>query len=1004
MKPFDQDRRAGCRRSRCRGSGYRRSQYRRSQHRQSQCGRSRRRLRVGLLRIALLTLALCGAIAPSLAQTPTSKDGLGSRVQGSLFTNHAVLADGGILVGGEFLLVDGETTGLIVRLGPDGVLDESFDPAPDGIVDVMLEQPDGKILVGGRFTTIAGQPRSQLARLNPDGSLDTGFQADATPGGISPGVYDLALQPDGKILVVGNFGALAGEAADSVARLLPDGTFDHDFDPPDGSSNVEAVEIDRFGRVLLGGWFTSPARSLVRLNRDGSIDTSFDPGVLGSVYALAIQADFSILVGGSSVNPQSGGQLARFGDDGAQDLGFDPDIDDTVEAIEVQADGRILIGGGFVEVEGEGRLLSARLLLDGSLDPSFVADHRPGIQRVRPNTITELADGRILIAGSGGLRRLHADGTVDQTLERGADWFIFALAIQADGRIVVGGAFDQLAGTARVGIGRFFPDGFLDTGFVASIESTTFLDERVLALVAQEDGKIVVGGEFDTLSGSGRDNLGRVHADGTLDTGFVPLGANNGVVALALEPDGDLLVGGDFDQLGGLARSKLGRITSDGAIDTAFAPNANGRVSALAVQPDGRILVGGNFTAIGGELRQNLARLHPDGSVDEDFDPLPDGRVQAIVVQPDGRILVGGYFQSIAGGSRDFVARLDSDGTLDETFDAGTIAPSSSRINALALQHDGRILLGGSSQTMGDEIRWGIGRLHPDGSLDEDFDVGFLAGLVNPGQIMALALQHDDKILAAGFFTAVGGVERDSLVRLRDAPPPTPHLEVRSDGVTWFRDGGPALDRVELEWSTNGSTWSPVGAMSRVGTTGDWELDVVAPPGVLRSFRARGVHGPGSGSILETGRVSWIRPDTDGDGLPDDHELFYGLDPNDPDDAALDPDGDGLSSLEELLIHPWLDPQNPDTDGDGIDDRLDRNPLVADNACAAAGSADVSFTEVVTGIVTCGATTSIVAMHPAAIETHGDLLLIAPRVVFQAGFQVRGRLRVKAVHPCAACP
>jgi hypothetical protein len=111
-----------------------------------------------------------------------------------------------------------------------------------------------------------------------------------------------------------------------------------------------------------------------------------------------------------------------------------------------------------------------------------------------------------------------------------------------------------------------------------------------------------------------------------------------------------------------------------------------------------------------------------------------------------------------------------------------------------------------------------------------------------------------------------------------------------------------------------------------------------------------------------------------------------------------------LTNLEELQIDPWLDPQDPDTDGDGIDDRLDRDPIVADNACAAAGSADVSFTEVVTGVLSCGATASIVAMPPAEIETQGDLLLVAPLVVFEAGFRVGGRLRVRSVHPCAACP
>ena len=144
MKPFDQDRRTGCRRSQCR---------------RSQCGRSRRRLRVGLLRIALLALALCGAIAPSLAQTPTSENALGSQVQGSFLTNHAVLADGRI--------------------------------------HALALQHDGRIVFGGSSQGVAGRIRWGIGRLHPDGSLDEDFDLGFLAGLVNPGqIRALALQHD----------------------------------------------------------------------------------------------------------------------------------------------------------------------------------------------------------------------------------------------------------------------------------------------------------------------------------------------------------------------------------------------------------------------------------------------------------------------------------------------------------------------------------------------------------------------------------------------------------------------------------------------------------------------------------------------------------------------------------------------------------------------------------------------------------------------------------------
>ena len=960
--------------------------------------------------LACLAPALLGLPAAVLSAPPTVNDGFASQVTAFGTTTHALLSDGSLVVGGDLLGVAGSTPRRMFRFHADGTRDASFDPAPDDTVFVLLEQPDGRLLVGGRFSEIAGQPRTSIARLFPDGTIDPTFDPVMTASCCSPYVQDLALQPDGKILVAGTFSSLAGVAVEGLGRLRPDGSYDTGFDPPDDLVDVRAVGVEPAGTLLIGGGFglPSPVRSLARLRADGSVDDSFAPGSLGTVDAIALQADGAILVGGSAVHPVSLGHLARFDREGTLDPGLDPEIGDgfsRVRAITIQADGRILIGGNFLEVEGEERRGAARLHADGSLDPSLVPDYG-STSSMDPSEITEQADGRFLLSGGGGARRLNADGTRDLTLDSGPDNFVFAMGVQPDGRIVLGGAFEYLAGERHVGLGRLRANGTLDAGFTASVESATMSFERVLSLAVQADRKIVVGGSFDALSGTPRLNLGRVDAAGTLDAGFAPLGANGAVSALALEADGDVLVGGSFTQLQGSPRSRLGRLSASGELDAVFQPPVNGDVFALAVQPDGGILVGGSYTQLGGELRQNLGRLHPDGTVDDDFDPLPDGWVHTIVVQPDGKILVGGYFRSIAGGDRDFVARLHADGSLDEEFDGGVIAPSTSRVLALALQTDGRILVGGAFSQVQGSTRWGIGRLHPDGTLDQDFDLGFLAGLANPGQILAFAVQPDARILAAGFFTAVGGAPRDSIVRILDAPaPPNPiqRLEVRSDGVTWSRSGGPELDRVALEASPDGSSWIEVGAMTRAGAK-DWELAVEPPTGALVHFRARGSFGPGSRSVVESGRAAWIPVDSDGDGLPDEHELLWGLDPEDPFDADLDPDGDGLTSLDEHLLHPWLDPTDPDTDDDAIDDRLDANPLLPDNSCTGGTRDDATFGELVTGARTCAAVASIAVEDSAEIGATGDLLLVAPRVVFEAGFRASGRLRVISAHPCDACP
>ena len=206
--------------------------------------------------------------------------------------------------------------------------------------------------------------------------------------------------------------------------------------------------------------------------------------------------------------------------------------------------------------------------------------------------------------------RLNADGSLDTSFDAGANGCLDAVVVQPDGKIVVGGTFDTLGGggtgtTTRYGIGRLNADGSLDTSFNAGV------DQRVDALALQADGKIVVGGAFQTLefggSGTLRSRIGRLNADGSLDASFDP-GSNSRVHSLLVQPDGKIVVGGSFSRLGGggfppQSRPewlRIGRLHTDGSLDTGFNPGAESQVYALAVQPDGKVLAGGGFLALGG--------------------------------------------------------------------------------------------------------------------------------------------------------------------------------------------------------------------------------------------------------------------------------------------------------------------------------------------------------------------------------------------------------------------
>ena len=415
-----------------------------------------------------------------------------------------------------------------------------------------------------------------------------------------------------------------------------------------------------------------------------------------------------------------------------------------------------------------------------------------------------------------------------------ANGSIYALAVQPDGKILVGGSFTILAGQTNEGLARLNADGTVDRGFFHGAGGAT---PWIYSLALQPDGKILVGGTFTTLGGQPCTNLGRLNLNGTLDNSFRPL-VNGGVYALALQTDGKILVGGGFTSLNDQPRTNIARLFTNGGMDTGFDSRTDGAVFAVAVQPDGRILVGGNFNSVNEVPCTGLVRLNAGGIYDTGFHPVVGGggiygaTVSTLTLQADGKILVGGSFTTMEDKARVGIARINEDGSLDNGFDPkltghGLYSPF---VFSLVVQSDAKIVMGGFFSEVDGHPCTNIAKINADGTLENSFYPG------TPGWMSVVAMQGDGQIVVSDQFDTVNFEPRSRVVRLSDTAPTTQNLTCNGSQVTWLRSGaGPEVWRTTFEVSTNGNDWFMLGAGTRIA--GGWELTNVALPssGLLRA-------------------------------------------------------------------------------------------------------------------------------------------------------------------------
>jgi len=349
----------------------------------------------------------------------------------------------------------------------------------------------------------------------------------------------------------------------------------------------------------------------------------------------------------------------------------------------------------------------------------------------------------------------HPPGSPDTGFNAaGMNGSVFTLALQPGGQILAGGNFTAVGTTTEGSFARLNPDGTLDTTFLAGLSGA---NGSVQSIVCQTDGRVLVGGSFGSVDGVFRKFIARVMTDGSLDTSFNPgPGADNVVNAVAETFVGgvrEIYVGGAFGNISSAFSPGIARLNNDGSADGSFSTGsgADGAVSAIAVYPTNfpnasKVVIGGTFTRFNGTPLNGLARLNVDGSLDTNFNANLGlgavGAVRALAIQLDGRVLVGGSFTNFNGTSANHVVRLNTDGTVDTSFVAGT----GDSVEGIALQADNRIVLVGQFVQANGVTRNHITRLLPTGATDPTINFGDGAN----GDVDTVVVQPADGMLVIG--------------------------------------------------------------------------------------------------------------------------------------------------------------------------------------------------------------------------------------------------------------
>jgi len=660
----------------------------------------------------------------------------------------ALQSDGKILVGGQISDYNGQTISGICRLNSNGSLDSSFlvgdnTVSFDSWVNVILIDSNDKILVGGYFNNYGGISSNYIARLNTNGTLDTTFHIG---NGFDDEVYAIVIQSDNKIVVGGYFSTFDNNDlfAGHIVRINNDGSLDTLFGyGTDGA--IHTIELQSNDKILAGGYITDfypdiyttlNVDYVIRFNADCTFDYSFyhDEMLNNIAETIVVLDGDQILIGGSFNNVSDDPAIIPFNYFGrlhnsVTEYKFTYRIEACVQPLEGETITYVV--GSNVELTYEqtysfqslqnpsitvcGYIPEGYLYPSNEIEYSFVNSYvdcqEAYIANYKPVLLQDVLSGDLqpwivdnkyeigdilfvdTVVDLGGRAYFKYAATIvdfipwDSPNYYGPVWYYLPPtnyvtytsgdeAIEANGVIYVAESCSEQE--------TQFPlihKSIYDYKTIL-IPTGTNPVKIVVDYLPINDYGLISGGTpeiFSTIDISEGINcelgLSKVSPNGILDENFQNSGFDGNLVYTTVEqPDGKILVGGNFNDYLEVAVGNFMRINSDGSLDeTFYLGQFDSYVRAIALQPDGKILVGGNFNNYNEEYAGKIIRLNSDGTIDQSFTYNNEfnGIVRAIAIQRDGKIVVGGQFSYYYDFNCEQIVRLNTDGSPDPTFDIG---------------------------------------------------------------------------------------------------------------------------------------------------------------------------------------------------------------------------------------------------------------------------------------------------------------------------------------------
>lgn len=664
------------------------------------------------------------------------------------------------------------------------------------LLQATFRQGDGKFMVVSN-SEVGLDKSITFSRYHANGLLDKSFGKQGVsnfgplPGNYSIFAFAAVLQPDGNIVVAGD--VTEGTMFHSIIlRFLPSGQLDFSFNTigyriirMTSSSTINALAIQTDGKIVASGGIDSPVNHnivAIRLTNSGNLDTGFGingittidiGGTNGFCTGMIIASSGSIFICGYNLDDNFYRDfiVVKLNGTGKKDNSFNLDgvaitdiknFDDIASGISIQSDGKILVTGSTEDGNQKLSFATVRYLSSGNLDSSFDQD---GI------AITQL----------GNISSEASD-----------------VKVQNDGKIIGIGTARMSDNIWNIAMVRYSASGVLDPTFSGDGKLTTnyFGTDQGRSVIILTDGSLVVWGQSGELANSGI--LLKYSKVGSLDPSFGTNGitfqelyqVHSFVNDLTIQTNGNIITGGTSN-----SNATLGMVTTrmkqNGLPDTtyntdgiaqSFLYSANLECKSIALQADGKIVQLGIQKTKTKNDEIIIIRYHTDGSLDESFGT--NGRVNTDVgnfdddgvcmaVQADNKLIVAGY--SYNGQNYDFLlTRYLPNGNLDNSFSADgkiiiAFGTGNDEAHAIALQKDGKILVGGFTEGANHETQFAVIRLTAQGNLDQTFNkTGKLSIDLSPDgneTIKAIKVQGDGKIILAG--DAFNGMNNDfALVRI----------------------------------------------------------------------------------------------------------------------------------------------------------------------------------------------------------------------------------------------